>query len=119
MKKHLSLPYDFLGIASATLCMGHCLLLPLLTILPLGLFDEIWIDTLFACIGTVVVYKILISNASKTVKILLSISLSIIIISVLLDYFFGIHFGLILVGGVGMIVAHLINFKSHYRINKN
>lgn len=115
MKKYLSLPYDFLGITAASLCMLHCLLFPLLTILPLGLSDEAWIDTVFAGIACVVVYKILNSDASKLIKTILTVSLSTVIISVVLNLLFGIHNGLIFFGGIGMIIGHLLNFKLNYK----
>jgi len=115
IRKYATQFYDFVGISSAALCMMHCMALPILTILPFGLFDEIWIDTLFACIGSVVVYKVLKSDASKLVKIILTISINSIILSVLLDFFFDIHSGLILIGGSGMIVGHLLNLTSHHK----
>jgi hypothetical protein len=42
---------DILGISSKSLCLIHCLLLPLLTVLPIGLTHNPYIDLLFACVG--------------------------------------------------------------------
>lgn len=115
MKKYLSLPYDFLGITAASVCMLYCMLFPLLTILPLGLSDEVWVDTLFVAIACVAVYKIVNSDASKLIKTILTVSLSVVIMSVVLNLFFGIHNGLIFFGGIGMIIGHLLNFKLNYK----
>lgn len=106
-------PYDIIGISSATLCLIHCIVFPLLTIIPFGFSDSCIIDALFACIGMFVVSKILMSDASKKVKILLGISIFLIVVSVLMEIAFDVHFGLLYVGGLGMIVGHYLNFKSH------
>ncbi|TCN55410.1 MerC domain-containing protein [Flavobacterium circumlabens] len=106
-------PYDILGISSATLCLIHCIVIPLLTIIPFGLTDNYIVDLFFACIGLIVVSKILMSEATNTVKIILTISIFIIFVSILLEIAFDIDFGLILFGGIGMIIGHIINFKSH------
>ena len=105
--------YDILGISSATLCMIHCIIFPLLTIIPFGFSDNLWIDTLFASIGMLVVSKVLMSNASIKIKCILGISILIIIINVVLEIIGGIHLGLLFVGGAGMIVGHYLNYKSH------
>jgi hypothetical protein len=106
-------PYDILGISSATLCLIHCILFPLFALIPFGFSEDYLVDTFFACIGMLVVSKILMSNATSTVKIILGISVILIVLSVLLEIVFDIHSGLIFVGGIGMIIGHILNFKSH------
>jgi len=113
MKNSTTKPYDILGISSATLCLIHCVLFPILTIIPFGLSDNPFIDSIFVCIGMFVVSKVLMSDASKKVKYILGISILIIIASILLELFFDFDSGLILVGGLGMIVGHYLNFKDH------
>jgi hypothetical protein len=113
MKNTTTKPYDILGISSATLCLSHCIVFPILTIVPFGLCDSTFIDSLFASIGMFVVSKVLMSNATTTVKYILGISILTIILSVVLDLIFHLHTELILIGGLGMIVGHILNFKNH------
>jgi hypothetical protein len=86
---------------------------PILTIVPLGFSDNVFIDSLFASIGMFVVSKVLMSNATRTVKYILGVAILFILVSVVLDLIFHIHTELILIGGLGMIVGHVLNFKNH------
>lgn len=108
--------YDILGISSALLCLIHCLIFPLIIIIPFRFSDDYIIDTFFAVIGMFVVAKIVMSKASKIVKIILGISILFVIVSVVLEIIYKTHFDLIFVGGIGMIIGHLLNFVGH---NKN
>lgn len=110
MKK---LQIDILGISSASLCLIHCIAFPLITILPFGFSHDHTIDGFFACIGIWIVFKILRSNTSKTIKLILGISILLIVVSVLIDILFHVHSFLIYIGGVGMIVGHYLNYKRH------
>jgi len=51
MRKTATPFYDILGISSATVCLVHCLVVPLLTILPFGLSHNPFVDLFFATIG--------------------------------------------------------------------
>lgn len=113
MKNNTKSIYDIIGISSATLCLIHCLVFPLLAIIPFGFSDNIWIDTFFACISMFVVSKILRSNATKKIKWILGISVIFIIISVVIETFFKVNSGLLYIGGLGMIVGHFLNYNSH------
>jgi hypothetical protein len=112
MKKTTTSFYDILGISSATICLVHCLIFPLLTILPLGISHNPVIDLLFALIGLFAVIKI-IKKSSLLISSILIVSMSLIWISVLSDLFFEIHLDLIYFGGTGMIIGHLMNYKVH------
>ncbi|SHG54505.1 MerC mercury resistance protein [Flavobacterium micromati] len=113
MKNSTTKPYDVLGISSATLCLIHCIVFPILTIVPFGFSNSVFIDSLFASIGMLVVSKVLMSNATVTVKYILGIAILVIVVSVVLDLIFHIHTELIVIGGLGMIVGHILNFKNH------
>ncbi|MEZ7506950.1 MerC family mercury resistance protein [Flavobacterium sp. Arc2] len=113
MKKQSTIVFDLLGISSATLCLVHCLIFPLLTILPLGFGSNHYIDLFFICISLCVVLKIIFSTSPLIVKVLLSCSIITVIVGVVLESFFSINSSLILIGGIGMIIGHLINYKSH------
>lgn len=112
MKKTTTPFYDILGISSATVCLVHCLVFPLLTILPLGLSHNPFIDLIFAMIGLFAVFKI-IKKSDLLVSAILIISMILIWISVLADLFLEIYLNLIFIGGTGMIIGHFLNFKSH------
>lgn len=116
MKNITSSFYDILGISSATICLAHCLLFPLLTILPFGLIHNPIIDLFFASIGVFAILKIT-KKSSLLVSSILIVSMSLIWFSILSEIFLEIHLDLIYFGGIGMIIGHLINYRFHK--NKN
>ena len=116
MKKTSTSFYDILGISSATICLVHCVVFPLLTILPLGLSHNPFIDLFFAVIGSIAVFKI-IKKSNLLVATILIISMVLIWISVLSELILDIHLDLIFVGGIGMIIGHLLNYKLHRNRN--
>jgi hypothetical protein len=89
------------------------LVFPILSIIPFGFSDTHWIDIFFACIGMFVVSKIMMSKTSKKVKFVLASSITIVIIGVVLEIIWKIKTQMILIGGIGMIIGHLLNYKSH------
>lgn len=115
MKKESIAVLDILGISTASLCLVHCLLFPLLSIIPLGLSNNHWIDVFFVVIGMFVVSKIVRSKASKKVKIILTSSITVVIIGVFLEIIWDINTKMVLIGGIGMIIGHLLNYKSHLK----
>lgn len=112
MKKTTTPFYDILGISSATICLVHCLVFPLLTVLPLGLSHNPFIDLLFATSGLFAVLKIIKKSALLVTSILI-VSMALIWISVLSEIILDIHVDLIFIGGIGMIIGHLLNYKLH------
>jgi hypothetical protein len=104
---------DILGISSASICLAHCLIFPVLTMLPIRIFHNQWIDLAFCCIGMFVVSKILLSGALKKVKIILGVSILLVMLGVTFEIIFETDYWLILIGGFGMIVGHSLNFKNH------
>ena len=112
MKEKTTPVYDILGISSATICLVHCLVFPLLTILPLGFSHSPFIDLTFASIGLFSILKIIKKSNLLTASILL-ISMSLIWISVLSELFIEIHLDLIFIGGIGLIIGHFLNYQSH------
>ncbi|MCA6421194.1 MAG: MerC family mercury resistance protein [Flavobacterium sp.] len=113
MKYKFLKSYDILGISSATLCLVHCLLVPFLAILPLNIFKSIWIDILFCSIALLATSKIIMSPCTKTVKLILGISISIILVSVMIEIILHNHFEGMLLGGIGLIIGHGLNYKNH------
>jgi hypothetical protein len=65
VKKKIAL-LDILGISSASLCMAHCFISPLLTFIPFGLRQDYLIDLGFALVSLWVVIRI-IRNANLVV----------------------------------------------------
>ncbi|KQB41222.1 MerC family mercury resistance protein [Flavobacterium aquidurense] len=116
MKKTSTPFYDILGISSATICLVHCLVFPLLTILPLGLSHNPFIDLLFATIGLFAIVKI-IKKSNLLISSILIISMALIWISVLSEIILDIHLDLIFIGGIGMIIGHLVNYRIHKNTN--
>jgi Na+/glutamate symporter len=116
MKKTTTPFYDILGISSATICLVHCLVFPLLTVLPLGLSHNPFIDLLFATIGLFAIIKI-IKKSGLLITSILVVSMALIWISVLSEIILDIHPDLIFIGGIGMIIGHLLNYKLHKNRN--
>ena len=112
MKKTTSFNMDILGISAASLCLVHCLLFPLLTILPLGLTHNPYIDLLFILIGLWAVLRI-IKTAKLSVIMLLLVSITLILLGLVIEIFLDYHTSLILLGGIGLIMGHLLNYKNH------
>jgi hypothetical protein len=112
MKKTTTPFYDILGLSTATICLVHCLIFPLLTILPFGLNHNPVIDLLFALIGVFAIFKI-IKKSSVLVSSILVVSMSLIWISILVEMLFETHIDLIYFGGIGIIIGHLLNYKLH------
>lgn len=113
MKMKPTTVLDILGISSATICLIHCILLPMLTILPVQIFDNHFIDLAFACIGLFVFSKIILSDANISVKIILGLSIITVVVGVSLEILFGGDFYFIVIGGIGMIIGHVLNFVNH------
>lgn len=107
--------FDLLGISAALLCLIHCLLLPVLMIVPLGLEHNhnAYIDLGFLLIGAAVVYQVTRTVKSKWLKGIFWAAIGLIGLSVLLDIAFHFHSPLIYPGAVLLIAGHVINFKNH------
>jgi hypothetical protein len=117
MKKKYIFGLDLLGTSAASSCLMHCLIFPLLSIFPLGYSNNHWIDVFFVCIAMFVVSKILLSNTQKKVKIILAASIIVVIIGVFLEIFWSINTTMLPIGGIGMIVGHLLNYNFHTKQN--
>lgn len=115
MKKQTLVIQDVLGISSATLCLLHCLLLPLLSILPLGITHSIWIDMFFFGIAAVLIFSILKGNAPFYIKMTLLVSLFLVFNGMLLDFALHQETYLVPIGGVGIIVGHLLHYFYHQK----
>ncbi|MCG9792355.1 MerC domain-containing protein [Flavobacterium algicola] len=113
MKKQSVLDLDIIGASSAMLCLLHCVLFPVISMLPLYFLNNKWIDMFFVLISIVVVSKIVSSRAARRIKMILSSSLLFLLIGVLLEAIFEIDTPLVLIGGIGMFIGHLLNYKSH------
>ncbi|GEN69561.1 MerC domain-containing protein [Chryseobacterium rhizosphaerae] len=104
---------DAVGISAAVLCLIHCIVFPLLMIIPLGISHNHYIDLAFLIIGALVVFRITRQITNRRLKFLFWASILLISISVLADFIFEIHIPLIYVGAAGLITGHIINFKNH------
>lgn len=116
MKKTTTSFYDILGISSAAFCLVHCLVFPILTILPLGLIHNPIIDLIFASFGLFAIVKIM-KKSSLLVSSILVVSMGLIWISILTEIIFEIHLDIIYFGGMGMIIGHLLNYYLHKKQN--
>lgn len=113
MKKKNSKTLDLIGISSATICLFHCLIFPFLTIMPVYVYNNHWIDLFFISIGTMAVVKIVKTNAKMYVKIILLSSNLLVVLSVIYIILMHQHTFTLHIGGLGMILGHILNYKNH------
>jgi hypothetical protein len=118
MNKTNVLKPDILGISSATLCLIHCLIVPFLTFLPLSQTHNPFVDLAFSEIGLLAVLKV-IKTAKLPVLIILCLSISLIIVDVLATLILDFHTNIMILGGVGMIIGHAINYKMNILNQQN
>lgn len=111
--KYKTKNYDLLGVTAAFLCLVHCMVLPLLIFIPLGIAHNSYIDILFLLPGIWSVYKTTKHSDSAIVAGLLWVSVALIALSILLHMLFHWHTPLVYIGAVGLIAGHLINFRQH------
>ncbi|WP_335967081.1 MerC domain-containing protein [Galbibacter sp. PAP.153] len=104
---------DLIGMYAAILCLIHCLLAPLLFLFSIGISHNGFIDLAFLCVGGWPVYRIIRGSAPFYLKALVCISLILIATSIVMEMLFHVHTILIFIGAFGLIVGHLINFRSH------
>ncbi|MCJ7936271.1 MAG: MerC domain-containing protein [Chryseobacterium sp.] len=104
---------DTIGISAAFLCLIHCIIFPLLLIIPLGISHNPYVDLAFLMIGAAVVFRVTRQVASRWLKWLFWGSVSLISVSVMTDLIFDVHLPFIYAGAVGLITGHIINFKNH------
>lgn len=104
---------DILGASAAFICLIHCVAFPILMIIPLGISHNAYIDLFFFIIGAIIVFRITKKVEKPWFRWLFWASIFTIGISVGLDLLFHFHSELILAGALGLITAHLLNFKNH------
>ncbi len=104
---------DLIGISAATLCLIHCIVFPLLMVIPLGISHNPLIDLVFLIIGIAVVFRITKKIRSVGLRFLFWISVFLIAVSVSMDLLFHFHSRLMYFGAAGLILAHLVHFKKH------
>ncbi|MCV9932408.1 MerC family mercury resistance protein [Flavobacterium sp. LS1R47] len=112
MKTKTTFNWDLLGISSATICFVHCLIFPILTIIPIGITHNPLIDLLFASIGFFAIIKI-VKKATLLVNSILIVSITLIFLSIVIEILLDVHTYLIFIGGIGMIIGHYLNYKNH------
>jgi hypothetical protein len=118
MKKNKIALLDILGISSASLCLVHCMVFPLLPFIPFGLRHDSLIDLGFALVSLWAVIWI-IRNANLLVIVILLNSITLILFSIFIEIYLDIHTNFIFLGGFGMVIGHFLNYKSHSKNNEN
>jgi len=107
--------YDLIGVYSAFLCLAHCILGPILFIVPLGISHSPLLDSFFLIVGLFPVYKVVRSKSPVFLKILLVFSFALIALSITLEALYHQESFLIFIGAMGVISSHLMNYnyKKH------
>lgn len=105
--------FDIIGVYAAFLCLIHCILAPVLFLLPLGLYHNPIIDMSFLAIGLFPVIKVARSNAPVYLKILLAVSWTMVALAIAIEVFLHQDTPLIYFGAAGLISGHLFNYSNH------
>jgi hypothetical protein len=104
---------DILGISSATLCLVHCLVFPVITFFSMSFSHAGWINTSFATISFLLFLKVLMGQTQKYIKWILGFSIALVIAGVVLELVFNRESVISVLGGFGMIIGHALNYRSH------
>ncbi|OJV54007.1 MAG: hypothetical protein BGO31_11595 [Bacteroidetes bacterium 43-16] len=107
--------YDLLGMSAALLCLVHCVVLPLLVFIPIGISHNPYIDLLFLLIGAWSVYKTSKRSKRTSVKYMLWAGLLLITISIAMDIFLHLHSPLMYVGVAVLVAGHVLNMRTHHQ----
>jgi hypothetical protein len=110
MSKKTLVNFDFVGISSASLCLFHCLLLPLLTSFPIAISHSHWIDWLFLGLSFAMVYKITGGNTPSFVKWHLAVALLVVVLGLAIELIYELETILVPIGSVGLVCGHLLRF---------
>lgn len=102
---------DVVGLSSAVLCLIHCIVFPLLMILPFGISHNPYVDLFFFLIGLYIVYRLNKTIDQLFLLFLFWFSVCLIGISVLADLILAVHVPSIYPGAVLLIIAHAVNFN--------
>lgn len=113
LKKHWT---DKLGILSATLCMIHCLSLPVLMSMGVGFLDNPFITSLFVFIAFISIYNSPEAKVSKQLTLFLWVAFGGFVLSLLLEekaklFEYGTY-----LFSIAIIVGHLIRIKYNEAI---
>ena len=103
---------DKLGIASAILCMIHCLAVPTLLTMGISFLKSPVIAILFILLAFVSIYKTTKGKFYKGVSVLLWIAFAGFVISILLEERAKIFQYTMNISSVGIIIGHLYSIKS-------
>jgi len=115
MKKQTLIVQDVLGISSASICLVHCIVFPLLSVLPLGIAHNPWIDVFFFGIAAVLIFSILKGEAPFYIKLTLLFSLFLVFNGMLLDFVLHEETYLVPIGGLGIISGHVLHYFYHQK----
>ncbi|MCZ8145919.1 MerC family mercury resistance protein [Flavobacterium sp.] len=104
---------DAFGVYSAGLCMIHCLVFPLITLLPLENTHNFWVDAILGGSSIGLAIKAMKKSTLVSVRLLFLVSILLLLFGLILEGITLHHAQGLLWGGGGLIIAHSIHFKTH------
>ena len=105
--------FDIIGVYVAFFCLIHCILTPVLFLIPMGLFHNPVIDLSFLAMGFIPVVKVVQSKSSIYLKLLIAASWTLVAAAIAFEVFLNQETPLIYFGTAGLITGHLLNYKNH------
>ena len=111
---------DWLGILSASLCIVHCLILPL--ILVAGIVSKSsypeweWLDYIFILLAWIGVYGASRHHSGSLINRALWANVLVFSLSLLLHEYFGWALYVSLASSLCMIVLHALHFRKLHRV---
>ncbi|WP_226390677.1 MerC domain-containing protein [Penaeicola halotolerans] len=120
MSKILKSKADFLGVSSASLCLLHCLAIPIIlssSSLFVSIDHDVWhlLDFIFIGIGLSAIWYASQNSSSQWMKIALWTVFSIFSLSLLTHELLRFSYYISLISSILLIILHIINWK-YYRI---
>lgn len=104
---------DALGVFSAGMCMIHCLVFPLFTLLPLEKTHNFWVDAILGGLSIGLAIKAMKKTNLVSVRLLFLVSILLLVFGLVIEGITLQHAQGLFWGGGGLIIAHCIHFKTH------
>lgn len=113
MKTHI--PVDTIGISLSTLCIIHCLLLPIIaTSLPFFgvLAEQEWMHKLFVILALLVAFRLIFASGRLAIQIFGAVGAMLLCVAAFVPQFHDVEVPLTVIGALCLMLAHGLRLQS-------